>query len=137
MRGRTARTIASASASVTSSTRRPGSTPARKQPSDFQMLPMPPPLRWASSAAPVWPAWRLWGVSIETISLPTSADPIRLAALWIVSPSGIRLRGEGQLARPLPEAHVDQHLLDLGADDRLAVEALDREALQASAPHVV
>ena len=41
MSGRSVRTTASASSSDTAASGRQGSTPARKQPSDFQKLPMP------------------------------------------------------------------------------------------------
>ena len=39
-------------------------------------------------------AWRGWGISIDLISLPTSAAPTRRAARWMLSPSGMagRLR---------------------------------------------
>src|SRR4051794_14696186 len=80
-------------------------------------------------------AWRGCGVSIETISLPTSAARSRLAAWWMVSPSGTRPRlgAESEPARALAEAELDQLLADRRADDRLAVEALDAQARHAPA----
>src|SRR3954467_3854353 len=58
------------------------------------------------------------------MSRSTSAAAMRLAALRIVSPSGMALSGQRQLAWALAEAHLDQDLLHRGADHRLAVEAL-------------
>src|SRR5688500_17914010 len=71
-------------------------------------------------------ACRACGVSIATISFPTSTAPTRRAAAWIVSPSGT----ERQFPRPLAEAELDEQLLDRGADDRLAVEALEGQPLE-------
>ena len=252
MRERVRRTIPSTSSSLTSATRRHGSIPASKQPSDFQTFPIPAMLRWSSSASPIprvgsssrrrrmnavssssaarmsgpsaarrrskrvrlsvissstgpsnsttscsdvritsharrgercqrrprsytpqappmrrceWsvrsPSNRMkrclpWastlrtgrpsrrsgqrsiacrgcGVSIETISRPTSAAPTLRAAAWIVSPSGT----ERELPRPLPEPELDQQLLDRRAHDRLAVEALERELLEPPAADVL
>src|SRR6185503_6855177 len=73
-------------------------------------------------------AWRGCGVSIATTSLPTRAAPTRRAAAWIVSPSGT----EREFPRALPEAELDEQVVHRRADDRLAVEALERETLQPS-----
>ncbi len=53
MRGRVARTIASASSSDTSPVRRHGSIWASKQPSAFHRFPIPAMIRWSSSASPI------------------------------------------------------------------------------------
>ena len=52
MSGRTARTTATASSSLTPASGRHGSMPASQQPSDFQKLPMPATMCWSSSASP-------------------------------------------------------------------------------------
>src|SRR6478609_7392465 len=82
---------------------------------------------------------RGWGVSIDSISWPTSAPPTRFAAVRIVSPSGMArpLRRQRQLARSLPEAKLDQELLRRGPDYGFAVEALDGELANAALAHVV
>src|SRR5688500_1132415 len=78
-------------------------------------------------------AWRGWGDSTETISLPRRAAPTVPAAAWMVSPSGT----EGRLPRPLPDAELDEQVVHRRAHDRLAVEALQGELLEAPAPDVV
>ena len=50
--GRTPRTTASASSSLTSAIRRQGSMPARQHASDFQKLPMPATMCWSRSTSP-------------------------------------------------------------------------------------
>src|SRR3954469_15876000 len=87
-----------------------------------------PPSRSAQPSRPK----RGCGVAISSGTRPASTGRMRLAALWIVSPSGIQqLRAERQLARPGAEAHLDQERLPSRADDRLAVDALEREAPRA------
>src|SRR4051812_24822299 len=56
----------------------------------------------------------------------------------MVSPSGMPfLCGERELARAGAEAERQQRLLVARADDRLAVDALERQAAHAAAPHRV
>src|SRR3712207_3738985 len=79
-------------------------------------------------------ACRGWGVSISTIGRPINAAPTRLAAEWIVSPSGTvpRLGAERQASRALAEAQLEQQVAGAGPDDGLAVEALDPKARHAA-----
>ena len=74
---------------------------------------------------------------------PASTGRIRFAAWWIVSPSGMassrrrraamRSGAQRELARAGAEAHLDEQRLPVGADDRLAVDALEREPPRAAA----
>jgi hypothetical protein len=57
IRGRSASTIATASASGSSDTRRHGSIDASQHPSAFQMFPIPATFRWSSRASPIVRVW--------------------------------------------------------------------------------
>src|SRR4051794_20704632 len=101
-------------------------------------------LPWASTASTRRPARRSGQrsrpkrgctVAISSGTRPASTGRMRLAAWWIVSPSGIEqeplLGAERQLPRPGAEAHLDQERLPRRPDDRLPVDALEREAPRA------
>ena len=53
-----------------------------------------------------------------------------------VAPPG-RLRAQRELARPGPEAHLDEQRLPVGAHDRLPVDALERQSPGALADFVM
>ena len=69
------------------------------------------------------------GVAISSGTWPARTGRMRLAAWWIVSPSGMRRRlgAERELARALPEAELDEQRLVRRADHGLAVDALERQ----------
>src|SRR6478672_9348129 len=67
---------------------------------------------------------------------PRSARLFRQSPMPVLGVEGwgfAPLGGEGQAPGPRPEAELDQPALPFGADDGLAVDALEREPLDAAA----
>src|ERR1700692_2546038 len=114
-------------------------------------------LPWASTDSTTRPPrrsgqrserWRAWGARISSGTRPSSTGRIRLAAWWIVSPSGIADDRRGSVSRAPSgaerqrpargaEAGLTEQRLARRAEHRLAVDALELEFADPPAAHGV